>query len=199
MTRLIHLRLPALLIAALVVWLPRPAHAQGFVNAGLGVSTGSPSAEGRANFVADVGWLPREPIGVEIDMTYAPSFFKNPGSFTENRVATVMGNVIVAASDRQGGYRRRRRGASVRPYLSGGFGLMSERVATANPAIAVSNRHLGVDAGLGVMALPQASFGVRAEVRYFQDLVGTNEGNATGIDFGSFHFWRVSVGAIVTF
>jgi hypothetical protein len=40
--------------------------------------------------------------------------------------------------------------------------------------------------------------GVRAEVRYFQDLVGTNNGNTAGIDFGSFHFWRASIGATLT-
>src|SRR6185295_2148911 len=85
-----------LIVAVLVTCLPRLAHADGFVNAGLGVSFGSPSAEGRANFVGAIGWLSREHIGVELDITYAPSFFKNPGSFTENRLTTVMGNVIIA-------------------------------------------------------------------------------------------------------
>ena len=196
-------RIP-LLVAALMCCLPRPAHAQGFINGGLGVSFGSPSAQGRANFAADVGWLPPEPIGVEVDVTYAPSFFKNPGSFTENRLATVMGNVIVAGPGRGGRYggRPRRgaagRGVAVRPYASGGFGLMSEKV-TAAPSAPISNRHLGFDAGVGVMALPIESFGVRADVRYFQDLVGTNVGNTTGIDFGSFHFWRASIGIVLTF
>jgi hypothetical protein len=193
------MRSRVLLIAVVIGCLPRPAHAEGYINAGLGISFGSPSAEGRANFAADLGWLPREPIGVEVDVTYAPSFFKNPGSFTENRLTTVMGNVIVAGWDRRGRYGRSRRGAALRPYVSGGFGLMSERVSTAAAPGAISNSHLGVNAGLGVMALPRGSFGVRAELRYFQDLVGTNNGNTTGINFGSFHFWRASIGAVMTF
>jgi hypothetical protein len=188
----------SLVLAIAMFWLPRDSQAQGFLNAGLGFSAGSPAAEGRANFVADVGWLPREPIGVEVDLTYAPSFFKNPGSFTENRLTTVMGNVIFAAGGNGGRYGRRRRGeALVRPYVSGGFGLMSENIS--EPSVTISNRHLGVDAGVGVMGIAAGSFGVRAEVRYFQDLVGTSQANGTGIDFGSFHFWRASIGAMVMF
>ena len=41
-----------LVVAVLLVCLPRLAYADGFVNAGLGISFGSPSTEGRANFVA---------------------------------------------------------------------------------------------------------------------------------------------------
>jgi hypothetical protein len=181
---------------------PRPAASQGFLNLGLGVSAGSAAADGRANFVVDVGWLPREPVGLEVDATYAPRFFKNPGNFTENRLATVMGNVMVAprARDRWGGFRRGRPGPSVvRPYVSGGFGVMNESITSSDPAASISNQHLGVNAGVGVMAITPASFGLRAEIRYFQDLVGTSQSNGTGIDFGAFHFWRASIGAVVAF
>jgi hypothetical protein len=184
--------------AVLVACLPRPAHADGFAHLGLGVSFGSPPAQGRPNVIAGVGWLSREPIGVELDVGYAPRFFKNSGSFTENRLTTVMGNVIVAGFDRGGGrFARRRRGVALRPYVSGGFGLMSETVDS--PSGGVSNHHLGVNAGLGVMALPRDAFGLRAEVRYFQDLVGAQAGNTTVIDLGSFHFWRASIGVVVRF
>jgi len=142
---------------------------------------------------------PREPIGVEADFTYAPSFFKNPGSLTENRLTTVMGNVVFAGLDRRRGPVRPGLHTALRPYVSGGFGLMSERIATASPASVVSNQHLGINLGLGVMALPRESFGVRLEVRYFQDLVGSSSGTNSAIDFGSFHFWRASVGAVLAF
>jgi hypothetical protein len=187
----------SLLVAVLLACLPRPAHADGYVNGGLGISFGSASAQGRANLTADLGWLPREPIGVEVDVTFAPSFFKSPGSFTANRLTTVMGNVVVAGWDRRGRFGRPGRRSALRPFVSGGFGLMSETVAA--PSGSISNQHLGVNAGVGVMALPRESFGIRLEARYFQDLVGTNNGNTTGIDFGSFHFWRASIGAVVTF
>jgi hypothetical protein len=189
----------SLLLVIVAFGTPRAAFASGFVGAGLGVSFGSDaSTDGRADLTADVGWLPREPLGVEIDTTYAPNFFRNPGSFTDNRLVTVMANVIVAASDRDRyGPGRRRRGPVVRPFFSGGFGLMSERIATGGDV--VSNQHLGVDAGVGLMALPYGGFGVRVEARYFQDLVGTGQSSSTGIDFGSFHFWRASIGVVGTF
>jgi hypothetical protein len=94
------LRIP-ILIAALAVGMPREALASGFVGAGLGVSFGSDATtDGRADFTAAVGWLPNEPLGVEIDVTYAPNFFRNPGSFTDNRLVTVMANLIIAPSRR---------------------------------------------------------------------------------------------------
>jgi len=197
-------RVPLLLLPILVLALPAAARAQGFVGAGLGVSFGSnASADGRADFTANIGWLPREPLGVELDVTYAPNFFKNPGSFSENRLAAVMANVLIAPTDRRGGggrfgYRRRGRGEGmVRPYLSGGFGVMAERVVT--PTDLLSNQHLGVNAGVGVMALPYGGFGVRIDARYFQDLVGNGGSSSTGIDFGSFHFWRASIGIVGAF
>jgi hypothetical protein len=192
-------RIPVLAILLIVCW-ARPARADGYLSAGLGVSFGSPAAEGRANLVGALGWLPpREPIGVEADFTYAPSFFKNPGSFTENRLTTVMGNVVFAGLDRRRGPVRPGLRTALRPYVSGGFGLMSERIATASPASVVSNQHLGINVGLGVIALPRESFGVRLEVRYFQDLVGASNGTNSAINFGSFHFFRASVGAVFSF
>jgi len=67
------------------------------------------------------------------------------------------------------------------------------------PPWRASAQHLGVNAGFGVMAVAPYAFGLRAEIRYFQDLVGTSQPSGTGIDFGSFHFWRASIGAVVAF
>jgi len=77
------------------------------------------------------------------------------------------------------------------------LGVMT--ITSSDPAASVSNRHLGVNAGLGVMVISSSSLGVRAEARYFQDLVGTSQPTGTGIDFGSFHFWRASIGVVIAF
>ena len=96
------------------------ARAQGYVAPSLGVASGNPSAQGRADFIADVGWLSRyEPIGFELDLTYAPSFFGNQGPYGDNSVTTMMGNIIVAnRGDGRYGFGRRR--TVWRPYVSGG-------------------------------------------------------------------------------
>lgn len=173
------------------------AHAQGFVAPSIGVIFANPSAQGRASFGLDLGWLsPRDPIGLDLDVVYAPSFFGNAGPYGDNSVTTVMGNVMIAPGD-SGRYGRwRGRASSVRPYLSGGVGVMHEVVTT--PAH-VGNTDLGLNLGIGVIAIPRRSVGVRADVRYFRDLVNNQSSNQTNIDFGAFHFWRASLGLILAF
>jgi len=177
---------------------PRAARADGYIAPALGVTFGNPSAQGRANFVFDLGWLPRrEPLGVELDVTYAPSFFGNAGPYGENNVTTFMGNVIFAGgSERRFG---RRGGSSMRPYLSGGLGVMHETVTTSNAANKLSNNDLGVNAGIGVMGVTRRNIGIRVDLRYFRDLTDHTAGNTTNIDFGAFHFWRGSIGVMLGF
>jgi hypothetical protein len=58
------------------------ADAQAYVTPSLGVVFANPSAQGRADFIADLGWLSHfEPIGFELDVMYAPSFFGNQGPY----------------------------------------------------------------------------------------------------------------------
>jgi hypothetical protein len=109
------MRLCARVIAVLAVsfFLIAPsANAQGYVTPSLGVVFGNPSARGQADFVVDVGWLSRvEPLGFELDVMYAPSFFGTQGPYGENSVTTYMANVVVAGGGggRFGGGRRHAR------------------------------------------------------------------------------------------
>jgi hypothetical protein len=139
---------------------------------------------------------------------YAPSFFGNQGSYGENSVTTVMANLIIAGGDEGGRGRGRGRGryrfgrggsTAVRPYVSGGIGIMHEVVTTDVVANKIANDDLGVNLGVGVMAFTARSFGVRGDLRYFRDLVNNQRGNTTEIDFGAFHFWRGSIGIVMAF
>jgi hypothetical protein len=185
------------LLAALVATLITPvaARAQGYISPGIGIAFGSPTSRGLADFVADLGWLSAEPVGLEIDVTYAPSYFGTEGRYGSNSVTTVMGNVVVAGRQGGGGRRGRYRRSSARPYISGGLGLIHED--TSAPAI--SRDDLGANLGVGVMATASGGVGVRADLRYFRDLVGTSTGNSSNIDFGSFHFWRASLSVLFRF
>jgi Outer membrane protein beta-barrel domain len=187
-----------ILLAAAVVILTAPAAARAdvYVGPGIGVAFGNPSARGLADFVLDACWLYQEPIGLELDTTFAPSFFTNQGPYGANSVTTVMANVVVAA--RETGPRLPRglhRGRTARPYISGGLGLIREH--TTAPAI--SRNDLGTNLGVGVLATTATQIGIRADLRYFRDLVGSSQGNTTGIDFGSFHFWRASITILFRF
>jgi hypothetical protein len=175
------------------------AHAQGYVAPSLGVTLANASGEGRADFGAALGWLSRrDPIGIEIDAVYAPSFFGSAGPYGDNSVTTVMGNVVVAGGG-VGRYRFGGRGrSSVRPYLSGGVGVMHE-VSTVPGAARVGNNDLGVNLGVGVMGFTGRAIGVRGDVRYFRNLVSDQTVAPGNIDFGAFHFWRASLGLVLAF
>jgi len=175
------------------------AHAQGYVAPSLGVTLANASGEGRADFGADIGWISaRDPIGVELDAVYAPSFFGNGGRYGDNSVTTIMGNVVVAG----GGNGRYRFGgrdrSSVRPYLSGGVGVIHE-VSTAPGAARIGNNDLGVNLGVGVMGFSGRAIGVRGDIRYFRNLVSDQTVEPGNIDFGAFHFWRASLGLVLAF
>src|ERR1700712_2804824 len=111
------------LLAALVATLITPvaARAQGYISPGIGIAFGSPTSRGLADFVADLGWLSAGPVGLGVDVTYAPSYFGPEGRYGSNSVTTVMGNVVVAARQGGGGRRVRYRRSSARPYISGGL------------------------------------------------------------------------------
>jgi len=189
-----------LAVLAMSIFLSAPsADAQGYIAPSLGVVFGNPSAQGRADFIADLGWLSRfEPIGFDLDVMYAPSFFGNQGPYGDNSVTTVMANFIVAGGG-GGRYGFGRRRTVLRPYASGGVGIMHEVVTTSVAANKISNNDLGLSLGAGVMAFTSRSIGVRGDVRYFRDLIDTQSGNTTNIDFGAFHFWRTSIGVILSF
>jgi len=175
-----------------------PAHAQGFFTPSLGVTLANQSGEGRADFGAALGWVdPRAPLGVELDVVYATSFFGGAGVYGANSVTTVMGNVIIAAGDTGRYGVGRRRAASIRPYISGGVGVMHEVVTTATPVEQIANDDLGLNLGVGVMALSRRAVGVRGDVRYYRNVV--NNAGATRVDFGAFHFWRASIGLVLGF
>jgi hypothetical protein len=185
------------LLAASILLFVHPANAQGYVAPSLGASFANPSAQGRANFGVDLGWLStHDPIGLDLDAVYAPSFFGNAGPYGDNSVATLMGNVMLVPGEPGGPYNvGRRRARTVRPYISGGMGVMREMVTSPR----VVNTDLAVNLGLGVIALTHRSVGVRGDVRYYRDLLDNQSANGTSIDFGSFHFWRASLGVVLAF
>jgi hypothetical protein len=184
-------------LAVSILLCVHPANAQGYAAPSIGASFANPSAQGRANFGLDLGWLSKtDPIGLDLDAVYAPSFFGNAGPYGDNSVFTLMGNVMLVPGEPGGPYNvARRGGSSTRPYISGGIGVMREMVTSPR----FVNTDLAVNLGLGFMALTHRSVGVRGDVRYYRDLVDNQSANGTNIDFGSFHFWRASLGVVLVF
>jgi opacity protein-like surface antigen len=103
-----------------------------------------------------------------------------------------MGNVIVAVP--VGGTR----GAGVRPFVTGGLGLIRTQVDGLDN-INASNNMAGWNLGAGVMGYFNDHVGLRGDVKYLRSFEDTNTG-INIIDFnqaGQFHFWRAAVGVVL--
>jgi hypothetical protein len=148
--------------------------------------------EQKINYGASLAWMGGGVLGFEVDFGYSPNFFgvstSSPGFdlIGDGNVTTAMGNIVVGAP--LGG---------VRPYASGGIGLISSRVDNASQFVTnATSNDLGMDAGGGVMFLG-GNVGVRGDLRYFRSL--NNGSNAVDLSLGSFRFWRGSVGVTFKF
>jgi len=179
----------SLLVVAVValVSAPSQARADGFFTPWVGGewAKGDHPDGGRGAFGASAGFLGGGIAGAEFDFGVSPSFFGSSDDFGSNSVMTAMANLIIAAPI--GGTF----GRGVRPYGSGGLGLLRTQVDGGNLALSSShNNDLGWNAGAGVMGYFSDHVGIRGDIRYFQD---TNA-NVNGAFLDNLHFWRATIG-----
>jgi hypothetical protein len=184
------------LTAALALALaPALAHAEGYVSPWVAANAGSRFGDfdnGRAGFGVNAGGMGKGVIGGELDFGFSPSFFGTKSIFGNNSVIDLMGNVIVGVP--VGGTR----GAGVRPFVTGGLGLIRTQVDGLDN-INASNNMAGWNLGAGVMGYFNDHVGLRGDVKYLRSFEDTNTG-INIIDFnqaGQFHFWRAGVGVVL--
>ena len=188
----------ALILTAAVglVAAPIPARAEGFVTPWVGANWGSGNNvdNGRAAFGINAGGMGAGIIGGEVAFGYSPSFFGTKNDFGNNTVLDLMGNIIVGIP--VGG----QHGAGVRPYLSGGVGLLRTQIDGGSLAnVSASNNMFGWNLGAGVMGYFNDHVGLRGDLRYTRGFEDLNTGN-TVIDVGGnnqLHYWRVSAGVVI--
>jgi hypothetical protein len=170
--------------ALAMVWAPVQARADGYFSPWGGVNFGSDIDNGRAAVGVNAGYMGAGVIGGEIGFGYSPSFFGSKTDFGSNSVIDLMANIVLGIP--LGGTH----GAGLRPYVSGGVGLIRTQIdgntvgSIVNPS--AKNNDFGWDAGAGVTAYMAQHFGLRGDLRYFQDT-----------DTSDFHYWRVSAGIVI--
>jgi opacity protein-like surface antigen len=164
--------------------LPAPAAAQGFISPFLGYDFGDDSScpaiagceDKNLNIGAGIGTLGRV-VGFELDISYARDFF-GAGPGYSSSVLTVMSDLIVGPQI-----------GPVRPYATGGIGLIKSHVST-DPVVLFdsSNNDFGWNIGGGVMVFLGEHIGVRGDIRHFhtfEDLEILNFPlSETKLDFG---------------
>ncbi len=129
-------------------------------------------------------------LGVEADVAYVPRFFeRSTGALVaRSSVFTIMGNVIVAVPQRLTGY-------SLRPFVSGGAGLMHVAISDIIQAIPVDSNQFGVNAGGGALGPISKDLDVRFELRWFKSV--TAGGERPLRQGAPLSFWRAAVGLTI--
>lgn len=156
---------------------PRQARAEGYVNPWAGVVFGNDAAEKKfGSFglaLGDAGHV----VGFEANIGYAPDFFDEA---IDNSVLDLMGNVVIGPMAGNNGY-------GIRPFVTGGLGLIRSKVED------FSENDLGFNVGGGVFAYFSPRVGFRGTVRYLRTL----NADDLGIDAGQFHYWRAELGITI--
>jgi Outer membrane protein beta-barrel domain len=154
--------------------------------------------ERQMNFGASLSWMGAGAVGFEVDFGYSPNFFQNTVGegdfeFGDSNLTTLMANLKVGAPF--GG----QHGGGVRPYASGGVGLIKSRIGDAGDLFHVNSTDWGFNAGAGITGFFSDNIGVQGDVRYFRSLQDNEPDNDVDVALGSFRFWRGTVGLVFRF
>ncbi len=154
--------------------------------------------ERRVAFGASLGWMGNGIIGAEVDFGFVPNFFQNTAgggdfAFGDSNVTTLMGNLILGAPI--GG----QSGPGLRPYASGGVGLMRTKVDGGDFFDDLNTNDLGLNVGAGVHGFLSDNVGIRGDVRYFRSLQDNEPDDEFDLALSDFNFWRATVGITFRF
>ncbi len=133
----------------------------------------------------------RGPIGIEGLFVFTPHFFETDevSALTGSRTMALMGNVVLATPRAWNEY-------GLRPYVSGGLGLLHASQRTLVPDIfPVNSSLLGYNVGGGAVGFITDRTGLRFDLRYFSSLSRTDQ---AGIAFGPvrLRYWSASTGIV---
>jgi hypothetical protein len=137
-----------------------------------------------------VMWLGSGVFGFEGDVALIPGYFQGDENLVQSsRVATLLGNVVVAAPlhlTRE----------SLRPYASAGWGLM-RATAELDPRASLSySRNLSAfNVGGGVIGMLSRRTGVRWDLRYLRGIGSADGDTLTG--GARLTYWRASMGLVI--
>ena len=154
--------------------------------------------EQKMNFGAQLSWMGAGALGFEVDFGYSPNFFQNTAGdadfeFGDSNVTTLMANLKIGAPF--GG----QHGAGIRPYASGGLGIIKSRIDDADDLFRVNSTDWGLNIGGGVAGFFNDNMGLQGDVRYFRSLQDNEPDDEFDVALGSFSFWRGTVGLVFRF
>jgi hypothetical protein len=194
------LRKLLIVAGAIVVMLPVPARADWLFTPSLGRTFGADThGKGHTIFGGAAGWIDYDGFGWEADVSFAPDFFEGDHDdfmFTgDSEVATLMFNGVI------GDLSAVRQATGLRPYLTGGIGMIRVHVITESAAARFDSKvtEFAYNIGGGVVAFLGEHVGLRADLRYLRsfedDPPSWTIGEGTfDIAPGKFDFFRGTIG-----
>ena len=145
------------------------------------------------NFGGSVTVIGSWPIGVEGLFTYTPQFFngEDPNIFESSHALALMGNVVLAAPRSWNEY-------GLRPFVSGGIGLLSVSVTDVLGVLTFRENLLGYNLGGGAVGFITERTGLRFDLRYYSNLKPSDE---SGVSIGRVRlsYWTGSVGVVIRY
>ena len=185
----------------------RPAHADWHLTPFIGVTIGGATtfpdpenteterkfARAHRVFGGTVTQIGRRPLGFEGIVAYVPGIFDR-GESLENpvlssRTLALMGNVMFTTPRAWNEY-------GLRPFASGGFGLLHVAQRQELDALSFRRNVLGYNVGGGVTGFFSDTRGVRFEVRRFA-YVKPGETLGFSVDDENLSYWETSVGFVI--
>jgi hypothetical protein len=158
------------------------------------------SGETHWNFGGTVTLIGESPFGVEGYVLYTPGFFQSSESpcnittcTSASRTYALMGNVVLATPRRWNRY-------GLRPFVSGGIGLLhaSRDVPPPDP-LPVDVNLVGMNVGGGAVGFVTDRVGLRFDLRYFRKIHGPDEAELEQpVSIGpiQLRYWTAAVGVV---
>jgi hypothetical protein len=147
------------------------------------------------SFGAALGVLGAGPIGVEGLLVYTPGFFQQddppagaPDVISSHALA-LMGNVVLTTPRKWTEY-------GLRPYISGGIGLLRAAFDDELGVTPVRSNQLGYNVGGGAVGFLTERAGLRFDLRYFSNLKPSDSDEAIALGRVQLSYWNANVGVV---
>lgn len=128
-------------------------------------------------------------LGLESIFVYTPSLFERDRSLVDkSRSLAWVGNLVLTAPRNWTEY-------GLRPYVSGGIGLMHVSVTDKLSLTPVQTSLTGFDIGGGAVGFLSSRTGIRFDFRYYSNLHRVDEG-AVAVDRIHLRYFTGSVGIV---
>ena len=153
-------------------------------------------------FGGSVALMGSGPVGAEGLVVYTPGFFQQdkpplidglvPPDIVNSRTLAIMGNVVLTTPRSWNEY-------GLRPFVSGGIGLLKATATDALDFTPVNANLLGYNIGGGAVGFLNERAGLRFDLRYFSNLKPSDDPELSVTGRVHLSYWTGSVGVVLKY